>query len=532
MSQLQVIDTVAPGGFGINTELPPGNLPLQFARMAYNCVVGITGRLTSRKGLVSLTATQYPAPDPTSLPSFPNPQAPTGTPPSGIIGSMYETILPDGGSSLVVAGGTSIKQLKFATYAWVDMTPTAAPTAPYWQFQSFNDKLVGTQVGHAPEGWTVSAGGEWVSAPITMPTGYDDEAFSVCHAAFGRMWMANGPSTKDTVFGSDLLNAHDFGTAGSSGAIDLDKVWANGQDEVVAISSHAGYLIIFGTKQTVLFQAPDDLAITGFSLVEVIKNVGCIAKESVVTIGDDIVWAAQQGMVSLGRLLQEKGLPMGNISRNVHFDFLDTIVTSQFKVSAAFDQANENIIVIDRDTNAWVFNTRKGTPDGAAITTRWDQFPTKMHSICRVRGGTLYFGGEDGNIYFYAGYGSSSNHYTMRYYSGSQNFGNTSGLIFLKKLAFVLRGAGNQAVTFKWAFDYSSNYAGATAVLGGGQQPSFYGIGEYTVAEYAGGVQIDEVRVAGNRSGKLLQFGLETEINGNEVSILGSSVFVTPGKLA
>ena len=100
----------------------------------------------------------------------------------------------------------------------------------------------------------------------------------------------------------------------------------------------------------------------------------------------------------------------------------------------------------------------------------------------------------------------------------------------LKKMAFVLKGAASQSVRFKWAFDYRNNYNGATDTIGEGQVSHEYGVAEYGEAEYAGGETVEEMRVNADRSGKLLQIGVEADIHGDNVSLYTATIFVTGGK--
>lgn len=511
MAQLQVIKSSAPGSLGLNTEAPEGAIPMEFGRTAYNCVIGSDGRLAARKGLLLYTAV-------------------SGTAPADVVDALYETVRADGNSDMVVGSGNKIKQLRLDTNVWQDITPTPAPSDGNWQFQSFNNILFATQVGHAPVAWTRNVSNDWVPAAITMPAGAPTENFSVCHAAYGRIWMANGPGIKDVVYGSELLNPLSFTNTGS-GAIDLDQVWTNGQDEVVAITSHSGYLIILGKKQCVLFSVPDDYSITGFTLVEVIRNVGCVSRDSVCTVGDDITWVAPQGLVSLGRLLQQKSLPSGNISKNVHFDFLNTIITSPTgALKSAFIQSSEDLIVVNSSPGAWCFNTRRPTENGAALATRWDEFRYPVYSICYTRAGELWMGSSEGRLYKYSGYGDTNNTYKMRFYTGYLDFGDPTTIKLLKKFAFVIKGAASQSVTFKWAFDYKSNYNGATDTIGEGEVSDEYGIAEYNIAEYGGGETVEEMRVNANRSGRLLQIGVEATIKGDNVALYTANVYATIGK--
>ena len=71
-------------------------------------------------------------------------------------------------------------------------------------------------------------------------------------AAYGRLWTADFATDKSTVYWSDLLIGHDW-LGGTSGSINLSKVWPDGHDEVVALSAHNNKLIIFGQRSIVVY---------------------------------------------------------------------------------------------------------------------------------------------------------------------------------------------------------------------------------------------------------------------------------------
>jgi hypothetical protein len=66
-------------------------------------------------------------------------------------------------------------------------------------------------------------------------------------AGYGRLWTADFSTDKSTVFWSDLLIGHDW-SGGTSGSIDISKVWPDGHDEIVALAAHNGFLVIFGKR--------------------------------------------------------------------------------------------------------------------------------------------------------------------------------------------------------------------------------------------------------------------------------------------
>ena len=79
-------------------------------------------------------------------------------------------------------------------------------------------------------------------------------------AAFGRLFVADFATDKSTIYWSDLLNGHAW-TGGSTGSIDISKVWPNGYDEIVALAAHNGFLVIFGKDAIVIYEGADSPAI-------------------------------------------------------------------------------------------------------------------------------------------------------------------------------------------------------------------------------------------------------------------------------
>jgi hypothetical protein len=91
-------------------------------------------------------------------------------------------------------------------------------------------------------------------------------------------------------------------------------------------------------------------------------------------------------------------------------------------------------------------------------------------------------------------------------------------------------GGVQQPVAVKWGFDYANNYRTETVILGD-QVIYEYGSAEYGLAEYSGGIEIDQKRVNAHGRGKVLQFGFETQINGQPISIQKIDVYVKQGRI-
>jgi hypothetical protein len=69
-------------------------------------------------------------------------------------------------------------------------------------------------------------------------------------AALVVLWIADTATDKSTVYWSDLLIGAAW-SGGTSGSINLSKVWPDGYDEITALAAHNDFLVIFGN--TLLF---------------------------------------------------------------------------------------------------------------------------------------------------------------------------------------------------------------------------------------------------------------------------------------
>ena len=129
---------------------------------------------------------------------------------------------------------------------------------------------------------------------------------------YGRIWCGGVAEAKDVVYYSNLLDGDDW-TGGDTGLIDLKKVW--GDDEVVALAPFYGKLVIFGKENIAIYNSPQ--TVSSLALDEVIRGVGCIARDSVQAIGDDLVFLSTTGLRSLARTTEKDKLPLMDLSLNI-----------------------------------------------------------------------------------------------------------------------------------------------------------------------------------------------------------------------
>jgi hypothetical protein len=123
------------------------------------------------------------------------------------------------------------------------------------------------------------------------------------------LWIVDNATDTQTIYWSDLLIGNDF-SGGSSGSINVTKAWPDGYDEVVALAAHNNNLVIFGEHSILLYEGADSPA--SMKLADTVSGVGCIDRNSVQSIGTDVLFMSNSGLRSLGRAIQEKALPLSD----------------------------------------------------------------------------------------------------------------------------------------------------------------------------------------------------------------------------
>lgn len=534
--QLQTSSIAAPGFYGLNTQESSITLSSGFALKAQNCVIDRYGRIGARRGWTPLNATN----------------SDLG---SNAIESMMEVV--DGGANTIISAGNNKlftgratltqKLVRNATNSG-DATYTITANnwqmvaLPYGNANDFQPHAYLAQTGHPLLVWhelpvsggvlphahdSGTFGFQRVGDTGTIPTNHSVSSFmpNAALAGFGRLWVGNITGDTQTVYFSDLLNGNNF-TTGSAGFLNLQEVFPNG-DNIVAIAGHNGFLIIFGRNNIAIYENPIDTA--NLVLRDIIYNVGCIARDSVQNIGTDILFLSDAGVRSLARIIQEKSLPMNDISKNVRDDLMNNVSseTDFGKIKSIYHE-RDAIYLLSLPTTKFVycFDTRSRLQDGSCRVTIWDKLEPKSFCITQAKelliGKTSYIGK-------YFGHSDNGSAYRLQYYTNYFDFDASTKLKILKKIGWVLIGGTNQFVAVKWGFDYTESYNATTYKLDNAVVYE-YGIGEYNIAEYSSGIVLDRFSVNAGGSGTIMQLGLEAEINGNPMSIQKIDVAVKAGK--
>jgi hypothetical protein len=344
--------------------------------------------------------------------------------------------------------------------------------------------------------------------------------------------VASSSTDKVTVSFSDLIAGHVW-SGGTTGSLDTSRVWPNGADEVQALAAHNGFLFIFGKRQILVYQGATTPST--MSISDTVGGIGCLARDSVQTTSSDVIFLSNSGVRSLMRTIQEKSAPERDLSKNVRNDLMSDVASQTLANIKSVYSEREGFYLLTMPVtqSVYCFDTKVILQDGSSRVTTWDSItPTALTSL---RSGAVYLG-KNGYIGQYTGYNDYTSVYRMQYYTNHADLGNVNQTSVLKKISVVVIGGTNQNLFIKWGFDFKTNYLSATTTIPV-QGVSEYGIAEYganatVVAQYSDGVALNTLKVSASGTGKVVQTGYESDINGSQLSIQKIEIQAKNGKLS
>jgi hypothetical protein len=539
MRPLQTGSIAAPGFLGLNTQDSSVQLSSGFALTANNCVIDQYGRIGSRRGWTPVNTTVN-----TDLGS---------ANPVQFLFEMVKTggnILLSAGNNKLFTGTTTMTTATIrnaANNANVSVTITAnhwqGASLPYGDGAAAEPHVYLAQAGHPVLVYhelPVSGGSDPHSHDSgtfgfqrlgdigTLPSGYTTTDFipNCALAAYGRIWLADLANDRQTVYFSRLLDGSDF-QGGDSGSLSLNAVFPN-NDKIVALAAHNGFLIIFGRNNIAIYGNPID--VTQLTLADYIPNVGCIARDSVVSTGTDIIFLSDTGVRSLTRIIQEKSLPFRDLSKNVRDDLIANVASESNTAAIKgvyYSRDAFYLLALPTSNIVYCFDTRTPMQDGSYRVTQWNSIDPRAFVVNDAKELLI---GKPGYIGKYFGHYDNASSYRMEYFTNHFDFEQPNQLKILKKIGLVVIGGSNAQVAVKYGFDYSENFFAETKVLAGGTSYE-YGVGEYNIAEYAGGIILEKFFVNASGNGAIMQLGIESDIAGNPLSIQKIDVATKMGKV-
>jgi hypothetical protein len=514
---LQTFSVQAPGFFGLNTQDSPLTLEAGYASIATNCIIDQYGRIGSRKGWSRVNSS------------------------SGNLGSndvkvIHELVQLDGTLTVLFAGNNKLFKLD-GSNAVVELTYGGGGTAPTitasnWQCASLNGITYFFQSGYDPLIYDPAVS-TTTYRRVSEKTGYTGTVpkGNVAISAFGRLWVANTTTDNATITFSDLLAGHNW-TGGTSGSLNVAQVWPNGSDQIVGLGAHNGFLIIFGKRQILVYSSPTTPS--SLALSDSIGNIGCLARDTIVTTASDIVFLSNSGVRSLMRTIQEKSAPLRDLSKNVRNDLMGYVASETLDdIKAVYSEVNAfYLLTLPVAKQVYVFDTKAQLQDGSARVTTWDSIePTALLSR---RNGDLLIG-KKGYVGKYGTYYDYASSYRFQYYTNYADLGDQNITSILKKISVVVIGGTNQIFTIKWSYDFSGQYYSTQATIPISTVAE-YGMAEYgangsPIAYYSTGIQIGTLVGQASGYGKVVQTAYEIEIAGASISIQKIEIQAKHGKL-
>ena len=524
MKQITNLSLVSPGFFGLNTQESGVTISPNFAQLTDNVVIDKYGRLGARKGWDMMTTSGD-----TSLAG-------------NSVKFMLEHVNADN-STTIISGGNNKVWTGGVSATLTDITPAAyTVSGDRWKGASIYDHALLVQDGQEP--LIYSSAASPVCQKITTYRSAAAQNFGSSYprdviAAWGRFWTHDG----DTIYWSTDIADTAFPAfyGGTSGTLNIASVLPNNADTIVGLAAHNDFLVIFCKNNIVLYGGAANPIGVAFQLADVIAGVGCVARDSVQLTGNDLIFLSDTGIRSLGRVIQEKSLPLRDLTKNVRDDFLKDMATEIANmgdlddVVSVYSETNAfYLITFPYTSTVYVLDMRQPLEDGSARVTVWYNY--EADSFLRRRNRDLLIGKTNG-IGKYNGYEDNGVAFRMRYFSHFIDFGNSTVNKMLKQIATTVVGGANQTFVIKCAFDYENIANSYVFTIPPQATIAEYGIAEYgdnaaTVAEYTLGLVIDNVKSSVGGSGNVLQIGFEADVNGSELSVQKIDAFVKTGRVS
>ena len=509
---------------GLNTQNNPSTLDHTWLTKAENVVLRESGRISFRKGFKQQVLKT-----------------------SAKIGSLTEHN-DQGTNKIFASSGDTIYTIDFTTpdaafpSSGADVKRTVSGTTGDWQFVNFNKRLHCFHAGATPQRYdgSLASGSRW-TAHATQPTGITTFDPSCGMGFYGRVWCGGVAEEKSVVFHSNLLDGDDW-TGGDASSINLNKVWGN--DEIVALAPFYGKLVIFGKNNIAIYNNPDD--VTALALDEVIRGIGCVSRDSVQAIADDLVFLSSTGLRSLGRTTEKDKLPLTDYSVNIKDRLIRNIAQST-NVKSVYVESEGIYIMSFVDKNiTYVFDMKHSTPNAAPRITTWtfdsDREPASL-AYTELYG--LLIGQQEGSLATYEGYfdkdySGSSVYVNSSYTSGIStiwvNLGENVSASLLKRLFMVLEGGSGATMGVKWYKDFSQTPSKTTQILLNptttgstalwGSSTSLYGASKFTPI-----YGLSEYKTHLTGSAKHLKLDIDIESNGFDASLQNLTILHKQGKL-
>jgi len=552
MTQLNSITLQSPGTLGLNTQAKDDVIDPRYATILSNLMFDRSGRISARYGWTRI-----------------NSSAATGTPDIDVIHSYITST----GTEIVVSTGGN--KLWNGTTTLTDCTGSVSVTGDLWQFANFNGNVVGVQASHEPIWWDGTGNFEYlidqltawaagtayaldvVRRPLAARNGYyyevttagtsggaepvwgttvggttvDNTVTWTCRqypkgnailAAWGRVWTVN--SDANTIYYSDLLIPSTVDT-GSGGNINLKSVWAGGSDSIVALAAHNNNLIIFCKRSIVIYGSADDIA--NIALVDIIKDIGCVARDSVQNIGTDIVFLSSGGLRSLGRTVIQDKMPANEISYNIREDLASALESETVGLIRSTYNERHGFYLLNMPSTQQIFYFDvTQLSQGAIRPSIWTLSANTVHTRLN---NDLIFGMDGGFLGIWNGYLDYLSTYNIEYQSGWMDVGLKTTKGIWKEAVCYFGSEIDVNTTFSWAFDFVDGGRTLSKVATGGEV-SEWGLFEWGLGEWGSVISGQKIKFPMGGTGAIIKVGLTAQINNGNISFNKIDLYFKGGK--
>lgn len=522
MNQIQPIDLVAPGFRGLNLEQQKSILSPAWATVAHNATLNEDGLLAARRGYSDITTTALSGGE--------------------TIETLHEAVNEAGTVEYILAwddaGGEGISN-SLTDPGGNIIDGSVAVTNGTWWFQNGWSKILGFQNGLKPIVRTVGSGNfaTVTEASGTAPTVAD----GIGLVAYGRVWALD--SDRQVIKFSALQDETHWTTG--AGQIDMASIWTQGTDQVTAIIAFNGALVVFGHRHIVFWTDgrgnqlgldPDNLYVS-----DIIEGTGCESQWSIQKLGEaDLVFLSRQGVQSIRRLIEAAGsAPLVSLSRKVNTSLLGDLsgqTTPLTNVRSVVDPVRGiYILTFPSEGRSWVFHYTRPFVDevtGEKLfpVTTWSLAPAAWLWDSANKRLLLGFAGNVGR---YDGLDTDNGtNFGFEYQSAWLDLGEqvANRLKIMKRLGSILFITRTSTVVYKWDFDFKGEFL-TKSVTFQGSGVAEWGVSEFGIAEYSGGLSLRIFKFPGRGQGQYVKVGLSSTIT-SQFAIQQLELFAKIGVLA
>jgi len=372
----------------------------------------------------------------------------------------------------------------------------------------------------------------------------------VATGAYGRLWVSGVGGDYQTIWYSDLLipsqwydgKATPTDPLNTAGFINVNEFWPAGADRIVALVAHNNSLYVFG-RQSILVYANaasgDPAGADGIFLQDTITSMGAVNRDAIANIGSDVLFVDDSGVRSLGRTIQEKSVPIGDLTTNIRRDLTDVIAATADKTQIALSywpDESKTVISFSGERLAYVMEMRVPSVNGSRKVTRWTNVDWERAHYYETKDEArilLASHISDLGLLLYAnGLSYNGEPFEFKYESNALTFGQPANSKFLKQIDYTVVSTFTDATAYAgWGYSGRLDYSKLLTVTA--SDPALYNVAYYNQgAEYGEGTTtIRRYRVNTKGSGEAVIIGFRANIEGNTASLQEINVQTLLGRL-